>query len=282
MTLAVQQIISQANQDNSKKEAQAFRDYTAENELHDRVYKTYNDMHTNQTYDYVKKQHEKWLNFDHEKLTIMQAIDLLSDFVDESDPDVDFANRYHAYQTAEGVRKVHPDKEWLIFTAFIHDLGKMMGMKGQPQWSTVGDTFVVGCKPAKSIVFSETTFLNNPDTKNPKYNTELGIYTRNCGLNKLTMSWGHDEYLYQVLKHNNCKIPIEGLYAIRFHSFYPWHTGNDYTYFEDQQDREMKKWVLEFNKFDLYTKSVDLPDIDKLRPYYESLAQKFMPGVLDW
>ena len=45
---------------------------------------------------------------------------------------------------------------------------------------------------------------------------------------KVTMSWGHDEYLYQCLLHNGAKIPKEGLYCIRFHSFYPWHTGGDY------------------------------------------------------
>ncbi len=29
------------------------------------------------------------------------------------------------------------------------------------------------------------------------------------------MSWGHDEYLYQVLIHNKATLPKEGLYMIR-------------------------------------------------------------------
>lgn len=264
------------------KEQAAFRDYSASNTLYDRVYQTYKSMHTYQTYDYVLAQHKKWLKFDHAKMTIMEAVDKLSEFVDESDPDVDFANKYHAFQTAEGIRKVHPDKDWLIFAGFIHDLGKFMGILGQPQWSTVGDTFVIGCRPGKSIVYEESTFTDNPDMRNPKFNTKLGIYSENCGMNNLIMSWGHDEYLYQVLKHNHCKLPIQALYAIRFHSFYPWHTGNDYLYFENEMDREMKPWVLEFNKFDLYTKSVELPDVEKLRPYYQKLCVKFAPGVLEW
>lgn len=35
---------------------------------------------------------------------------MLDDLVDESDPDVDFPNSFHAFQTAEGIRKAHPDK----------------------------------------------------------------------------------------------------------------------------------------------------------------------------
>ncbi len=41
------------------------------------------------------------------------------------------------------------------------------------------------------------------------------MYEPNCGLNNLMMSWGHDEYLYQVLKHNGSKLPDEAHYMIR-------------------------------------------------------------------
>ena len=72
------------------------------------------------------------------------------------------------------------------------------------------------------------------------------MYKPGCGLDKLTMSWGHDEYLYRVLKHNNTKIPEIGLAMIRYHSFYPWHAGGDYEYFTTDKDREMRNWILEF------------------------------------
>lgn len=36
------------------------------------------------------------------------------------------------------------------------------------------------------------------------------------------------------------------------------------------------------SKFDLYTKSPDLPEVDKLRPYYQGLIDKYCPGVLCW
>lgn len=65
-------------------------------------------------------------------------------------------------------------------------------------------------------------------------------------MDNVHLSWGHDEYLYQVLKHNNSKIPEEGLRMIRYHSFYPWHAGGDYQYLCNSKDEEMKKWILEF------------------------------------
>ena len=41
---------------------------------------------------------------------MMDIIMSLDQLVDESDPDVDFPNSFHAFQTAEGIRKEHPDK----------------------------------------------------------------------------------------------------------------------------------------------------------------------------
>lgn len=76
--------------------------------------------------------------------------------------------------------------------------------------------------------------------------TKYGMYKPKCGIQNLLMSWGHDEYLYQVLKHNKSKIPEEGLAMIRFHSFYPWHAGGDYKYFESDEDKNMMGWILEF------------------------------------
>ncbi|WP_411026755.1 inositol oxygenase family protein [Salmonella sp. s54395] len=44
----------------------------------------------------------------------------------------------------------------------------------------------------------------------------------------------------------------------------------------------MLKWVKEFNQYDLYSKVDKLPDINKLRPYYQSLIDKYCPGRLKW
>lgn len=77
--------------------------------------------------------------------------------------------------------------------------------------------------------------------------TKYGMYQPNCGLDNLLMSWGHDEYLYQVLKnHPTCTLPEEAMYMIRFHSFYPWHNGGDYWYLANDTDRKMFYWIREF------------------------------------
>ncbi|NWI30474.1 MIOX oxygenase, partial [Sula dactylatra] len=80
------------------------------------------------------------------KMSVMEALELLDQLVDESDPDVDFPNSYHAYQTAEGIRRAHPDKGraadpprttrspyWFHLVGLLHDLGKVLALFGEPQ-----------------------------------------------------------------------------------------------------------------------------------------------------
>ena len=88
---------------------------------------------------------------------------------------------------------------------------------------------------------------------------------------------GHDEYVYQMLKDY---IPEQGLYMLRYHSFYAWHREGAYDYLLDDHDREMLKWVKLFNPYDLYSKSPEPPDWKKLKPYYEDLAAKYLPSTL--
>ena len=33
-----------------------------------------------------------------------------------------------------------------------------------------------------------------------EYQTRLGVYEEGCGLENVDLSWGHDEYLYHVVK----------------------------------------------------------------------------------
>uniref|UniRef100_A0A1B6BYJ6 Inositol oxygenase n=2 Tax=Clastoptera arizonana TaxID=38151 RepID=A0A1B6BYJ6_9HEMI len=261
-----------------------FRDYSIdENDpIKERVRQTYLNMHTNMTVDFVRAKREKWLKFNTFKSNIMDALIKLNDLVDESDPDVDIPNIVHAFQTAERIRKDYPNDDWFQLTGLIHDLGKIMAFYGEPQWCVVGDTFAVGCAWGDNIVYRDTSFENNPDSKDPTYNTKYGIYKPKIGLENVLLSWGHDEYLYQFLLHNKSKLPEKAHYMIRFHSFYPWHSSGDYDYLCTDKDLEMKKQVLLFNQYDLYTKSTEIPDIEALKPYYQSLIDKYIPGVLEW
>ena len=78
------------------------------------------------------------------------------------------------------------------------------------------------------------------------FSSKFGIYEPNCGLDNVMMSWGHDEYLYRVLVNHGATIPEEGLAMIKYHSFYPWHTGGDYDYLTNEKDSKMMEWVREF------------------------------------
>lgn len=262
-----------------------FRKYTQDSmdERQQMVFNTYNLMHTNQTVEFVNEKIAKWGQFNHEKMGLLDALDLLNSFVDESDPDIALPNAVHGYQTAERIRAVHPNEDWMHLVGLIHDLGKIMALKGEPQWAVVGDTWPVGCRVGQSVVLRDSTFGDNPDQRDSRYNTRLGMYSEGCGLDALTMSWGHDEYLHMVLSnHKQCTIPQQGLDMIRYHSFYPWHTGGDYQHFVNEKDLEALHWVREFNQFDLYTKKEAIPDIAALRPYYQGLVDKYCPGEVSF
>jgi inositol oxygenase len=106
-------------------------------------------------------------------------------------------------------------------TGLIHDLGKLLFFYGADgQWDVVGDTFPVGCAFSPAIIYPDT-FKGNPDHGHPIYGTELGIYSKGCGMDNVMLSWGHDEYLYHVVK-TQSTLPKEALAMIRYHSFYPW------------------------------------------------------------
>ena len=77
-------------------------------------------------------------------------------------------NSVHSFQTAERIRAVHPDKEWLQLTGLIHDIGKVVALWGEPQYAVVGDTFPVGCQFSKKCVLYES-FEDNPDHHDQRY-----------------------------------------------------------------------------------------------------------------
>ena len=111
----------------------------------------------------------KWTQFNHHEATIFEALDQLNDLIDESDGDLQLPNIVHAFQTAERLRRDYPEHGWLHLTGLIHDMGKIMAFYGEPQWAVVGDTWPVGCKPQSSVVFVNSSFKDNPDTKDERY-----------------------------------------------------------------------------------------------------------------
>jgi len=267
----------------SSKSKEQFRNYK-DSKRQERVSTFYKQQHTNMTLEFVKGMEEKWGTYDHGEMGIWEALEMLNSLVDDSDPDTDLSQLQHALQTAEAIRRQYPGEEndWFALTGLIHDLGKVMAMKwGEPQWCVVGDTFPVGCAFESTNVFDEY-FKANKDHTDPALNSKHGIYKPNCGLFNVHMSWGHDEYLYRVIKHNKSTLPISALYMIRYHSFYPWHRQDGYHHLMDEQDKENLPWVKKFNPFDLYSKSDEACDVEKLKPYYMKLINKYFPDKLKW
>jgi inositol oxygenase len=259
----------------SEKKKEEFRNY--ESSSRPGVREFYRLNHRHQTLAFVLAKKRQYLPLRRKRMGIWEAMEFLNTLVDDSDPDTSLSQIEHLMQVAEAIRRDGRPR-WFILTGLIHDLGKILCLEGEPQWAVVGDTFPVGCAFSDKIVFPEF-FADNPDSQAPAYQTPCGIYQEGCGLANVHLSWGHDEYLYQVVKDY---LPEEALYMIRYHSFYPGHRENAYPQLMNEHDREMFDWVRAFNPYDLYTKSAARPDLARLRPFYEELIAEFFPPVVQW
>jgi inositol oxygenase len=241
------------------------------------VQRFYLENHAQQTREFVQRKKEEYTKLQKGRMGIWAAMELLNTLVDDSDPDTNLSQLEHSLQTAEALRK-DAKPRWLVLTGLIHDLGKVLSIYGEPQWAVVGDTFPVGCRYSDSVVFADF-FSSNPDAQVHEYQTRLGVYSEKCGLSKVDMSWGHDEYLFHVVKQYLIE---EALYIVRYHSFYSAHKDGAYEYLMDDHDLKMFRWVREFSPYDLYSKSSERPDLEDLRPYYEDLIAEFLPAELSW
>ena len=256
-------------------EKSTFRDYG--DNVRPAVREFYRLNHRHQTLDFVRGKHREYLGLDRRRMGIWEAMEFLDTLVDDSDPDTELSQIQHLMQTSEAIRADgHP--RWFILTGLIHDLGKVLCLFGEPQWAVVGDTFPVGCRYSEKIVFHEF-FDENPDSTVSEYQTDCGIYSPECGLDQVHLSWGHDEYLYHVVKDY---LPDEGLAMIRYHSFYPAHREGEYGHLMNDGDRRRMEWVRAFNPYDLYSKGHAPPDVAALRPFYEDLIAEFFPPTLAW
>src|SRR5580698_4043614 len=129
----------------------------------DTVREFYRLNHTYQTYDFVQEKRHEFLQFNRKQMRVWDAMDFLNTLVDDSDPDIALDQLQHLLQTGEAIRADgHPD--WFVLTGFIHDMGKVLCLFGEPQWAVVGDTFPVGCKYSDKIVYPEY-FDANPDIR---------------------------------------------------------------------------------------------------------------------
>lgn len=237
----------------------------------------YRQNHAGQTLAFVEQKEKEYGSLSRGKRGIWEGADYLNTLVDDSDPDTDLSQTEHLLQTAEAIRRDgHP--RWMVLTGFLHDLGKVLCLYGEPQWAVVGDTFPVGCAWSGEIVFHEFFGLN-PDAQVPEYQSLYGIYEPQCGLGKVHLSWGHDEYIYRVTR---SYLPEPAQYMLRYHSFYPAHRHGAYRHLMSDHDEQMFEWVRKFNPYDLYSKGSAKPNLKELRPYYEDLVSEYFPDQIDW
>jgi inositol oxygenase len=126
----------------------------------------------------------------------------------------------------------------------------------------------------------------------------------------LTLCSG-EQYLYHILKEQS-SLPEEGLWMIRYHSFYPyvtfvfpnlpglcyfsissfkhlniyvihsWHREGAYSHLTAPVDEKALAAVRAFNPYDLYSKSDGGVDVEALKPYYQGLIQKYFPAIIEW
>uniref|UniRef100_A0A9I9D4A8 Inositol oxygenase n=1 Tax=Cucumis melo TaxID=3656 RepID=A0A9I9D4A8_CUCME len=193
----------------------------------------------------VKNIRKEYGQLNRVEMSIWECCELLNDVVDESDPDLDEPQIQHLLQTAEAIRKDYPNEDWLHLTALIHGSKiRLKEMNLAPFHKTSERYFSYQAL----VVFLNGRlwyFVENPDYYNPAYNTKYGVYSPNCGLDNVMMSWGHDDYISDAYKH-----------------------------LMNEEDVENLKWLRIFNKYDLYSKSKVRVNVEKVKPYYLSLIEK--------
>jgi inositol oxygenase len=208
--------------------------------------------------------------------TVWERFSALAGIRDASDADLEGMSQLgHALQTADAIRADGRGEDWIVL-GLVHDLGKILLEAGEPPEFVVGDIFPLGCAFSPNIRHARF-FAENLDSRDPRYSTRLGIYEENCGLDRVTFAWGHDEYLYGVLRG---RVPDEIAWTIRYHSFQS--VAGDYPYLLDERDRKLRASHMKpFARYDLYTKDPRDASAERLEEYRE-LLERWFPEPIDW
>jgi len=128
------------------KSEEEFRNYKPD--ANPGVTEFYRLNHLNQTLDFVLRKKAQYGALNKGLKSIWAQAEYLNTLVDDSDPDTDLTQIQHLFQTSEAIRR-DGNPDWMVLTGFMHDLGKVLCLYGEPQWAVVGDTFPVGsdCVP---------------------------------------------------------------------------------------------------------------------------------------
>jgi inositol oxygenase len=253
------------------KPAQEFRDFAAE--ARDTVKEFYRLNHAHQTLEFVLAKKADYLARNRKRLGVWDALEFLDTVVDDSDPDVDFTQIDHALQTAEAVRRAGS-------APLAHRHRPRPRPREDPlrlRRAAMGRRrrHFPGRLPVLVHVRLPRVLRREPRSGA----SDLLDAVRDLRAELRARQRPHVVGTRRVhLPRRQGLPPVEALYALRYHSFYPWHKEGAYDHLATDQDREMLKWVKAFNRYDLYSKGDGRPDARALRPYYEDLIAESSPS----
>ncbi len=236
----------------------------------------YRRNHREQTLEKAGQLRARWSQRRLGRATVWDRLMSLAEVNDESDADLESMSQLgHALQTANSVVDAGLGEDWII-TALVHDLGKILLQQGEPQEFVVGDIFPLGCAYSENIIRHEY-LRENPDWKNPDYQSRCGIYDEHCGLDEVVFSYGHDEYGYEVFRD---RLPREYAWTIRYHSFQS--IAGDYLHLFSDEDLRLREAMMKpFARHDLYTKNPRVVVERRLADYRDLITRRF-PDPIDW
>ena len=257
-----------------------------------------------QTYDYVATMRSRFLSFSLGKATLFQALNWIHQFPafpfhswSDEEEDTGPSLRTLSFLMAETARDEGlPD--WVQLAALFHELGEAVKVldpatKEMAQsvydWTISSRSRVVGCKIPECASFNEFRHLNT-DVDDSRYNTDIGTYSRNCGLNNVCLMWSGCEYTYHLLMHNS-GLPDEGLAMIRYFLLGDWHEQDQYRALTNENDDDLLPFVSEFDALRrrVRLKCMDFSDLTDEQcnslweGHYAMVAAKYgCDHVFDW
>lgn len=195
-------------------------------------------------------------------MSVWEALDLASDFSDRSGAGQHTPLIHHAFQTAEALRCAGA-AEWMVVVGLIHDVGVVLarirpgpGTSDDEQWGLTGEIRVVEPGPP------------------------------GAGLDACLVSYGHGEYLFQVLSRSpGVRLPDTALRVIRYHELIDWHTRGLHADLESEVDRQVRPVVARFAAADDHSRPVvalSKETAHRLRDRYIELTSRWLPRELRW
>ena len=262
-----------------------------------------------QTYDYVSSMRSRFLNFSLGRATLIEALGWIHSFPahpfhawssdDITDQPPDPSLRTLSFFMAEIAREEGlPD--WVQLIALIHELGEAVKVldpshtgemaKSIYDWTISSRSRVVGCKTPDRATFKEFRHLNM-DEEDSRYNTDVGAYQANCGLENVFLLWTGCEYMYHLLRHNNVSLPEEALAMLRYCLLGDWHEHHEYSSITNADDEDMLPFIQEFDALRRRArlKCVDCEDLTDeeckflWNSHYANIAAKYnCDHILNW